>query len=196
MAIHTSDSDEIAASQADSERFAVIFDRHYVAIRNFLRRRISSSLADELAAETFVVAFRRRATYDHVHANARPWLFGIAVNLLRRHRRQENRELRANARTAMNPFQSAVEGEDPQHSHDRRIGAELTQALASLAAKDREVLFLYAVADLSYEEISRALEVPIGTVRSRLSRARRHIRELLDDQRAIQGEGIIHPEGN
>lgn len=161
--IQTSDSDEIAGSREASERFAIIFERHYLAIRNYLRRRISGSLADELAAETFVVAFRRRASYDHAYANARPWLFGIAVNLLRRHRRQEIRELRAYARTAADPLCASLENGDPQHSYDQRVGAELSQALASLSGKDREVLCLYALADLSYEEISRTLEIPIGT---------------------------------
>jgi RNA polymerase sigma factor (sigma-70 family) len=190
--IHASDSEEIAASRISAERFAVIFDRHFVAIRDYLRRRINHSLADELAAESFVVAFRSRATYDLAYSSARPWLFGIAANLLKRHRRQEKRELRAYARSAVDPVQAQASSDAAQYSHDLAIGPALGEALATLSPMDREVLFLFAVADLSYEEISRALDIRIGTVRSRLFRARTQIRELLDTQRAIPGESIFH----
>lgn len=196
METFTSDSDEIAASRTSPERFASIFDRHFVAIRDYLRRRIHGALADELAAETFVIAFRRRAAYDLAYTDSRPWLFGIAVNLLRRYRRQETRELRAYARTALDPLRASADGGVPQQSEDLSVGADLAQALVSLSLKDREVLFLFAVADLSYEEISRALKIPVGTVRSRLSRARQQVRELLDTEQAIPGEGIVHPESS
>jgi DNA-directed RNA polymerase specialized sigma24 family protein len=96
----TSDAELISGSLRDPALFAGVFDRHYSAIAGFLRRRVERSLADELAAETFLRAFDGRARYDVTRADARPWLFGIAANLLARHRRVEQRRLRAFARAA------------------------------------------------------------------------------------------------
>ena len=134
-----SDADAIVASQVTPERFALVFDRHYPAIQGYLRRRIERSSADDLAAETFIVAFRRRKDYEPSQTGARPWLFGIAVNLLRRHRRHERRQLRAYARTAVDPLLSGTA--DAAHGvDDAAIGPHLARALASLASRDREVL--------------------------------------------------------
>lgn len=168
----------IAASPHDGARFGEIFDRHYADIHRWLARRVGASGADEVAAEVFVVAFRVRERYDPGVADARAWLFGIAANLARRHWRGERRRLRAYARTGVDPlFDDAVDV-------DRRLDALaaapcLAGALAALSGGEREVLLLFAWADLSYEEIATALGISVGTVRSRLSRARAHIRELL-----------------
>lgn len=170
----------IAASLTDPPAFAGLFDRHYAAIAGFLRRRLEWALADELAAETFLQAFDGRARYDVNRADARPWLFGIASNLLSRHRRGEERRLRAFARAG-----HMLEEEQGVEDVDQRLDAAaaapvLAAALAALGVGDREVLLLYAWADLSYEEISVALRVPVGTVRSRLHRARERVRRELE----------------
>jgi RNA polymerase sigma-70 factor (ECF subfamily) len=176
----SSDAELIAASLRDPELFGGVFDRHYSAVAGFLRRRLDRSVADELAAETFLQAFDGRGRYDVARADARPWLFGIASHLLSRHRRGEERRLRAFARAG----QVLVE-ERGIDDADGRVDAAATApvlaaALASLGAGDREVLLLYAWADLSYEEISVALRLPVGTVRSRLHRARERVRRDLD----------------
>jgi RNA polymerase sigma-70 factor, ECF subfamily len=173
-----SDAAVIASSLGDAARFGEIFDRHFAEINRYPARRVGTQLADEIAAETFVVAFRARGRYDPAAADARPWLFGIAANLLRRHWRTERRRLRAYARTGVDPVG------DECSDVERRLDADaaapaLAAALASLSANEREVLLLFAWADLSYAEISAALGVPPGTVRSRLSRARAHVRELM-----------------
>ena len=173
-----SDAALIVSSTSDPDRFAEIFDRHFAEIDRYLARRVGAELADDLAAETFVVAFRARSRYDPAALDARPWLFGIAANLVRRHWRTERRRLRAYARSGVDPLQDATE------DADRRVDAlaaapGLAAALARLSPSEREVLLLFAWADLSYDEISRALGVPAGTVRSRLSRARAHVRELV-----------------
>jgi RNA polymerase sigma factor (sigma-70 family) len=169
----------IAASQDDPELFAGLFDRHYAAIAGFLRRRLERSLADELAAETFLRAFDARGRYDTTHANARPWLFGIAVKVLSRQRRQEKRLLRALARVG-EPADAPDELSDVHGRVDAgAISQPLAAAIASLAVHDREVLLLYAWAELSYEQISAALDIPVGTVRSRLHRARAKVRKTL-----------------
>jgi RNA polymerase sigma factor (sigma-70 family) len=187
MGENVTDASLIAASVRESERFAAVFERHFSSIHGYLQRRLGSDLADELAAETFVVAFRARGKYDHAHASARPWLFGIAANLARHQRRTERRRLLAYRRSVNN---IVGEGND---AIDARLDAqanrpELARALASLAEGDRDALLLYAWAELSYEEIGEALAIPVGTVRSRISRARRQVRELLAFSGQVQGE--------
>lgn len=173
------DAELIVASMEDSESFACVFDRHHAAIAGFFRRRLERSLADELAAETFLRAFDARGRYDPTRADARPWLFGIASKLLSGQRRKEARRLRAFART-----RPRVETPSEMDEVDGRVDAVaqsalLAAALTSLSARDREVLLLYAWAELSYEQISDALQIPVGTVRSRLHRARDGLRKKL-----------------
>jgi RNA polymerase sigma-70 factor (ECF subfamily) len=168
----------ITASLENGARFGEIFDRHFAEINRYLARRVEFARADEIASEVFVIAFRLRGRYDPAVADARPWLFGIAANLIRRHWRTERRRLRAYARTGVDPMRD--DAGDIDHRLDAlAAGPELAAALAALKPGEREVLLLFAWADLGYEEIANALGIPIGTVRSRLSRARTRVRELL-----------------
>jgi len=165
-----SDGRVIRRSLADPHAFGPIFERHFDALYGYGCRRVGSHLAEEIATETFVRAFDRRRTFDTESSDARPWLLGIAANLLRRHWRTERRRLSAYARPV--PAGTAI-ADSP--------GLEVVAALDSLSKDERETLFLYAVADLSYEEIAQALDVPVGTVRSRLARARARIRARLEE---------------
>jgi RNA polymerase sigma-70 factor (ECF subfamily) len=179
-ALSRSDADLIADSLTDPRAFAPLFDRHHDAIAGFLRRRVDPALGDELAAETFLQAFGARERYDLTRADARPWLYGIAANLLRRHHRKEERRLRAYARAAdpasdLGAFDGVETRLDAAAS-----GRTLARALASLGPGERDTLLLYAWAELSYEQIADALAIPVGTVRSRLHRARAVVRELLE----------------
>lgn len=180
-----SDGAVIERSLAEPELFTVIFDRYYRRVYGFLSRRVGRSVADDLAAETFIRAFERRSSYDTSVDRALPWLFGIAVNLLAHHRRSEARELRAlAASTAREQRAIALD--------DGRIDAETTQRLVAgleqLDDYDREVLLLYAWGELTYEEIAQALAIPTGTVRSRLNRARRKLRLALESG---SGENVV-----
>ena len=180
----------ISPSHTGPRTFSALFDRHHAAIAGFLRRRAPSPLGEELAAETFLVAFAARERYDLVRADARPWLYGIAANLLRRHQRAEERRLRAYGRAATRTADTgAFDGVDA-----RLDAAASTQALATalsvLGPGERDALLLYAWAELSYEQIAEALGVPVGTVRSRLHRARGVLRELL----APNGEAGDDPD--
>jgi RNA polymerase sigma factor (sigma-70 family) len=166
-----SDASVLTTSLRDREAFAEIFERHFDAIYGYLARRVGAELATDLAADVFLAAFERRSRYDTGRAEALPWLYGIAANKLRRHRRSEDRRLRALART---PPARVVDGD-----HVNAIDALVAEALVSLAIGDREVLLLFAWADLAYEEIAEALDIPVGTVRSRLNRARRVLRDAL-----------------
>jgi RNA polymerase sigma factor (sigma-70 family) len=173
-----SDAQLIVESTLDPERFEVVFARHFDAIRDYLQRRAGANVGEELAAQTFLVAFDRRGTYDRSYASARAWLFAIATNLTRHHYRDEAVRLRALARArAWSVEEPAVEAEsrlDAERAYPR-----IARALMELQAGDRDVLMLFALAELSYEEIARALSIPTGTVRSRLHRARRILREQL-----------------
>ncbi|WP_406046347.1 RNA polymerase sigma factor [Micromonospora sp. NBC_00898] len=175
----------IRASATVPERFAPLFDRHAAAVHRYLARRIGP-LADDLLGETFLVAFRRRGDYRSTGVGVRPWLFGIATNLLRHHVRQEERRYRALVRLAATD-ESPVPVEDAIDRVDARaLRRDLAAAMATLRHGDRDVLLLTAWADLSYDEIAAVLDIPTGTVRSRLHRARRLTRLALDPAPSTQ----------
>ncbi len=172
-----SDSEAIAASLADPSAFGLIFERHYDAVHGYLQRRLDGPFADELAAQTFLVAFDSRSRFDRSRADSRPWLFGIATNLARNHRRREVVELRAVA--AMAPEGSAgVDGVEARIDAERMRGL-LAQGLADLPPEESEVLCLLVWAELNQAEIADALAIPLGTVKSRLSRARGRLQSAL-----------------
>lgn len=173
------DGEIIRSSLTDPERFAVLFDRYARQIHRYVSRRLGTQLADDITGETFLIAFRKREGYDPAHSLARPWLYGIATTLVARHRRNEERYLRALKRTGADPLPEPM-----AEAVARRVtaGAQeraLAGALARLSRGDRDVLLLVAWADLSYEETAQTLDIPLGTVRSRLHRARRRLREAL-----------------
>ena len=176
-----SDAALIRRSWSEPERFADVFDRYYVEIHGYAARRLGPSLADDVVSETFLIAFDRRRRYDVAQPNARPWLYGIASNLIARRRRAEVRQYRALARADVT---HAVDGHAERA--DGRLDAKalrgrLAAALLDVADRDREVLLLVAWAQLSCEEAARALGIPPGTARSRLHRARRKTRAALAD---------------
>jgi RNA polymerase sigma factor (sigma-70 family) len=174
-----SDTTLVARSLSAPEAFAVLFDRHAAPIHRYAARRLGAEAADDVMAETFAVAFQRRRDYDLERVDARPWLYGIATNLIRNHRRAEARRWRAMAREV------AGAGAEPEaDSAVARVTAraargELARVLAALPSRQRDVLLLYAWAELEYEEIAQALGLPVGTVRSRLHRARTAMKEGL-----------------
>jgi RNA polymerase sigma-70 factor, ECF subfamily len=176
---HFDDATLIEQSWHEPEAFAGLYDRHAARIHRYVTRRLGSQVADDVVAETFLCAFRRRRRYDLSRADAGPWLYGIAANLIGKHRRAEVRQLRALARSGADSV-----AESYAEQVDARVSAaaaerDLAGALACLAAGDREVLLLIAWAELAYDEVAAALGIPVGTVRSRLHRARRKVREAL-----------------
>jgi RNA polymerase sigma-70 factor (ECF subfamily) len=164
-------------AEAVVSAFEVIFDRHFDAVFRYLRRRVGRQRAEELAAETFAQALASRRRFDPRYPDARPWLFGIAVNLLRHEYRSEERKLRAYAKSGVDPL--AVEEPSLDRLDAEAAWPRVAAALVELSPIEREVLLLYAWAELGYGEIALALEIPVGTVRSRLNRARRRLTELV-----------------
>lgn len=187
------DAAVIEQSLAEPERFAAIFDRYFSQIHHYVARRVGGKVADDLAAEVFVVAFAQRQRYDLARDCARPWLYGIATRLVSRRRRDEVRFFRAIARTGIDPAAEPVADEGIRRADARTLHRQLAGALAGLAAADRDALLL--VADgLSYAEAAQALGVPDGTLSSRVARARRKLREGLGgvnpaDENEEQGRG-------
>jgi RNA polymerase sigma-70 factor (ECF subfamily) len=173
------DASVIARSRDEPSLFAVIFDRHARHIHRYLARRLGPTAADDALSDTFLIAFDKRAKFDPSRPDARPWLYGIATNLVSRHRRTEVRELKL--RLALGP--PAAEDGHAQRVADRVTaqarGAELDRALASLRPRERDVLLLVAAEGLGYQEVAEALAIPVGTVKSRLNRARAHLRTEL-----------------
>ena len=175
----STDSDDIAASLVDSQRFAAVVDRHFGEIFRYLARRVGRENAEDLGAETFIVAFSARNRYDLSRANALPWLYGIATNLIRRHRRTEVRMLMAYATAAslLDPGDDSSEGLVARLDHAASL-ARVASAFADLDADQRDALYLVAIVGLGYAEASEALDIPVGTVHSRVARARTNLRDL------------------
>ena len=173
------DATVIQLSRHEPEQFTLLFRRHAPHIQRYVVRRLGQDAADDIVAETFLLAFRQRDSYDQTRADARPWLYGIATNLIGKHRRAEIRLYRALARTGadpvMEPFTDRVDDRVSASTASRRLAA----ALARLPEEHRDTLLLVAWGDLSYAEVATALGVPVGTVRSRMSRARSKLRRTL-----------------
>jgi RNA polymerase sigma-70 factor (ECF subfamily) len=184
-----SDAEVIAASLAVPARFGPIFDRHATALHRYLVRRLGPGDAESMVGDVFRIAFERRASYDLGRPDARPWLYGIATNLVARHRRAEGRRVRAIARLAAERIEPADPSDDAATRLDSadRFG-RVAEALATLPQGELDALVLHAWESLPYAQIAEALDVPVGTVRSRINRARRRLREL------TAGSGEEHDE--
>ena len=170
----------VEASLEIPECFPQLFDRHFESIHSYLSRRVGGQLADDLASEVFVQAFKSRARFDVTTSNARPWLYGIASRLLSHHYRAERRRLLAYARAASQEVVPDVTEDIDARTDAAGTASRLADGLADLATGDRDALLLLAWGDLAYDEIAQALDIPIGTVRSRIHRARRVMRELIE----------------
>jgi len=178
----TDDAGLLDQSLRQPERFAVIYSRYFGEIYRYVAGRLGAGAAEDLAAETFLIAFKRRAAFDPARGSIRPWLYGIATNLVSQHQRAETRRYRSLWRSASGPAHD--DGQEDRIA-DRltavALRAPLAGALDALPAGDRDVLLLVAIAGLSYAEVAQALSISAGTVGSRLSRARRKVRAALAD---------------
>jgi RNA polymerase sigma factor (sigma-70 family) len=175
----STDSDIIERSSATPLAFAELYDRHAPTVHRYAARQVGVHTADDVMSSTFLV--ERRATYDLERPDALPWLLGIATNLLHRHRRSDSR-----ARRGMAAFHDAAVPLDDEAAASDRIDAArgvdaVRRELARMPGRERDVLLLHAWGGLDHAGIARALGIPEGTVGSRLHRARRRLRPLVDD---------------
>ena len=161
-----------AAPVTGSDRFTEVHDRHFTEVYRYVAGRLGTQAAEDVAAETFLVAFDRRGTFDPTRGDLRAWLFGIATNLVNRHRRKEARHYRALSR---------LDTPRPDEGPENRVvvAGQLGKALARLTSGERDVLLLVALADLGYAEVAEALGISPGTVGSRLTRARKKLTPVL-----------------
>jgi RNA polymerase sigma-70 factor (ECF subfamily) len=173
------DAHVIERSRYEPEYFALLFRRHAPHLQRYITRRLGPQAAEDVLNEVFLAAFRQRRSYDLTRPDARPWLYGIATNLIRRHRRSEVRALKALSSTGVDPVTEAFSERSDARVVAASAGRELAAALATLKTPFRDALLLVAWADLTYEETAAALGVPVGTVRSRVSRARSTMRAAL-----------------
>ena len=164
----------------DPADLANVFDKYARDLLRYCARRVGPDLAEDVVAETFLQAYANRHRYDPAKAAALPWLYGIATNVIRRHRRAEVRAYRAMARGAgAAPAEDGVAQRAAERTDAARSRRRLAKALAVLPRRQRDVLLLYAIAELEYAEIAAALDIPLGSVRSALHRARAKVSHAL-----------------
>lgn len=179
-----SDASLIMTSLQDGSRFAAVYERHADTLYRFAARRLGPDLAEDVVADTVLAAFRARHRYDGTRPDARPWLLGILVKQIARHHRAEQARFRALARAGADhsgSFAAVDVDRVAAMVTARSVRGPLAAAVGALKRRDRDVLLLFAWADLSYQEIADTLGIPVGTVRSRLNRARAALRTALPD---------------
>jgi RNA polymerase sigma-70 factor (ECF subfamily) len=166
------------ATAGDADAFGILFDRHANAIYNYCFRRVGDwALAEDLTSVVFLEAWRRRRTPIE-QGKLLPWLFGVATNVIRNARRSLRRYEAALGRL---PLPGPEPDFAPETAEELGLDQQLSEAmrlLALLPAREREIFVLCAWQGLSYQDAALALGIPLGTVRSRLSRARENLREL------------------
>jgi RNA polymerase sigma factor (sigma-70 family) len=174
-----SDAAVIEESVADPERFAEIFDRHVAEIYRYAARRLGQQAAADVVSEVFLAAFRNRSRYDTRRADARPWLYGIAVNVIGHQLRTQRRQARLLTAVPAVPAADVVADQVLDRVTAAQLRPRITEVLGQLSAADRELVLLIAWSGLSYEGAAQALGIPLGTVRSRLNRIRAKLRRAI-----------------
>jgi len=165
------------AARGDRDAFGDIFDRHARAIYNFCFRRTANwAHAEDLTSATFLLAWRRRREVTLVGESALPWLYGVATRLVWKDERKAARGRSAVAALPVPRGGSHLAEDAAARLDDQRRMRELLGALARLSRAEQDVVALCTWQGLTYEEAAAALDLPVGTVRSRLSRARSRLR--------------------
>jgi RNA polymerase sigma factor (sigma-70 family) len=175
-----------AGFRRDPDLFTLVYERYFGVIYRYVAGRLDVQVADDIAAETFLVAFGQRDRFDPGRGSLRAWLFGIATNLVARYRRAEARHYRALARVVPEAAAGSHESRVVASVAAAGMRAQLARALAGLSPGERDVVLLVALGQLSHEEVAQALGISVGTVGSRLSRARAKLHRTID-QEAIDG---------
>lgn len=179
---------ELLARSSDPDTFGELYERYGVAVRRYAVRRVGSAEAEDITAETFIRAFRNRDRFVAIRDSALPWLLGIANHVIGDHRRAERRRLVMLQRLAES---------EPQLTDIPEIGLmpELVRALRALKPIDRDTLLLMAWGELTRDEVAAALGIAVGTVNSRIARARRQLATALgspEGRTTVERKGEAH----
>lgn len=167
------------AAAGEPEAFGLLYERHARSIYNYLFRRCGDwSVAEDLTSVVFLEAYRRRADARIVEGKVLPWLYGVATNVVRNQRRSLRRYSEALERLPPPDAELGVAGLAADRIDAEREMRRVLTALHQLPESDKDVLSLCLWSELSYEDAAAALGIPVGTVRSRLSRARARLVEL------------------
>jgi RNA polymerase sigma factor (sigma-70 family) len=172
MEPNSTDAELLASSVEEPALFAGLFERHGLAVRLYAVRRVGPGAGDDIASEVFIRAFHARGRYRAERDAALPWLLGIANNVIADHRRVERRRFAALERLIR-------ETPDLAEQHDAGLTPELVAALRGLPARERDTLLLVVWGEVSQDEAAAALGVPVGTVSSRITRARKRLTTAL-----------------
>jgi RNA polymerase sigma-70 factor (ECF subfamily) len=184
------DAQLLRRSASEPAAFGALYERHSVAVRRYVVRRVGIYDGEDLAAEVFIRAFRSSAKYRAEHQSALPWLLGVANHVIADHRRLERRRLAALER-------ALAEGHEVMSDPDGGLTLELIRALRRLPAADRDTLLLMVWGELSRDEVAAALGVPVGTINSRIARARKRLATDLEPLRpGAAGELRVNGESN
>ena len=170
-----SDAELLRQSVGDSDAFAELYRRHRGAVTRYVARRLGAEMCEDVAAEVFIRAFGGRAGYAPERDSALPWLLGIANHVIGDHRRVEARRFAALSR-AVGDRRSVPAPEI------RAVAADVVDELRRLPKHERDTLLLVVWGELPYEEAASGLGVPVGTVRSRIARARARLARALEQQ--------------
>ncbi|MBE1582425.1 RNA polymerase sigma factor [Nonomuraea angiospora] len=171
----------VERSMDNPDLFALLYDRYFTELYRYLAARLGSEHVEDLVADAFLIAFNGRGGFDPQRGTVRSWLYGIATNVVARHRRREGRRLNALSKV---PAEDSADGPEDRVTSQLAAQAsrpELVRGLKGLAKGDRDAVFLLVFGGLGYEEIATALDIPIGTVGSRINRARKKLRTALGD---------------
>jgi RNA polymerase sigma factor (sigma-70 family) len=189
----------------DADAFGQVFDDHARDVhRHALRTTGSWATAEDVVSLTFYEAWRLRESVHPEGDSVRPWLLGIATNVLRNVRRAARRHRAALEKLHTEPVPDFADEVADRMRDAQRLAAAVA-ALKRLKPAEREVFTLCVWSGLDYAQAAEALGVPIGTVRSRLSRARARLRDLtereLEPRRGQVTNGRVpavrsHQEGN
>jgi len=181
------------ARAGDGSAFGVLFERHASRIYNYCFRRTGDwALAEDLTSATFLLAWRSRGRAPLQAESALPLLYGIATNALRNQRRSLKRGREAFARLPLERTEEPDFGEDVSaRLDDQAAMRELLRLFRRLPRREQDVVAICDWSGLSYEEAAVALDIPIGTVRSRLARGRRRLRELATTSGPEEGVDVV-----
>jgi RNA polymerase sigma factor (sigma-70 family) len=182
------DAELLRRSISQPDLFGELYSRHGLAVRRYVVSRAGVASGEDLAAEVFIRAFRARAKCRAENDTALPWLLGVANHVISDHRRVERRRLAA--------LELSAKQNEVAAGPDVGLAPEVVRALRRLAATDRDTLLLMVWGELSRDEVAAALAVPVGTVDSRISRARKRLASDLAPLRQARAELRINGENN